>query len=574
MLGNANIIGKGGGLKFPKNGLMWSPFFNEAYSVNSGVSVDFDSVNSDYMETNTTKVLTGNWEFGFTDNLGNYSGFIGHSGTGNLVTRGGGDVRIQFQSGLLVTFNIGFIPSQPQYNYRIYIVDSVMYGERNGVLQSSYILPSPQNFQFSYIARDGSNFYTFSIFDLYFKDANQSFRFNSLNCTETTWFSDEYETTGVFITLYGATRTFGVSEGKQSYFYGWNKYDVLESSNISSYSKTEAFTTNLTTSLIFKGTTPTSYGYIQAIGTSATLGSGFTGFGVWISNQSIIKLRIIGTDYTLGTIQINDKIITSFIYIDDTHIKVIVNINNINVYENTHDSNGVVFNHPSNKVNIGGGNGGYLSALLIDVNQTDFTKVNISTQLITGANPTAAIDVFGSEIQNPYVKNGYNSSGNDENFVLAESVTNDVIKTDDSYMVAVVISRQQLEEDWVCYYSNSKASLYYQEGNGFRLYANYITPANFNYPLPIDTPELLIFEVNAQTNFATLFAGTKTAAPIQFESPKAITATLAGNNPMKVGREVQNQYAANANIIGLSFYKGVWTEQERNNFWKAAKKYL
>jgi hypothetical protein len=141
-------------------------------------------------------------------------------------------------------------------------------------------------------------------------------------------------------------------------------------------------------------------------------------------------------------------------------------------------------------------------------------------------------------------------------------------------MVALVLSRRELETDWVCYYSNSKASLYYEEANGFRLYSNYITAANFNYPLSVDTPELFLFEINAQTNYAKMFVGTKTAAPIQFESPKAITTTLAGNNPMTVGREVQNQYGANANIIGLSFYEGVWTEQERNNFWKAAKKYL
>lgn len=64
MIANANRIG-GGGLPFPKNGLMWSPFFNEAYSVNSGVSVEFVGANGDY-GTFPEKTFTGAWELTFT----------------------------------------------------------------------------------------------------------------------------------------------------------------------------------------------------------------------------------------------------------------------------------------------------------------------------------------------------------------------------------------------------------------------------------------------------------------------------------------------------------------------------
>jgi hypothetical protein len=564
-------------ISFPTQNLMWSSRLNNPVSINSGVAIEFDAVNSEYGQLNQPVLLTGDWEIGSTTSYdgatkyiaGNPSaalGFIALLSANRFYFRCIGQVAQNF------TADTG-IPPVSEIIFKN--ISGVVHVYVNGIAQTNTFLGG--DIWVDVFNSTSGGYTSGDLYDFYYKSvATGLVHFSTLNATENYLYSSNYRNDGMFITINGAVRSFGSEFGNQSFLASWNKHDI--------FNGIDSKVASLNPAYLLLNTDVVSINLISfsSSGLRAIYSNSFDN-----TNRNSIIIFQFGS-----TFQAN-------FYVDGVSYDLVVPFTTGVKYEliaSNFSSSGFSFTINGQQPTVGG--------LILNPNTTGiqygfrsgftFTGIMLSisdrhgvitpveswgnstksgsfdSQIFTGINS----DVFGKLIQRKYVSGGFNSSGINYNNVKVESTANSVVDTSGSYTIALVLSRKDIETDWVTFLSNGKCALYYQEANGFRLYTNYLVAANFAHPISTTKPEVIILQVNSVTNLAELFVGTKSEEPVKVGVTRSIGGVLAGSYPMTVTREVANSYSCNANIIDVSFYSGIGTEDLRRKYWKAVKKKL
>ncbi len=563
--------------KFPVPA-MWSPFTHKPHSVNSGVSVGFDSVMGAYGEFSETVVLSGDFRIKLIAKVG-VIGFLPVLGLSNQS-----GMFIAFESGKKIFIRINGV----EYNFLTtysFIVNKVVICRKgtdlimflnkdNPIVLNSVITDDVMLDQVMRRTNWGSST-TGDLYAVEFDADNlpAPINFNSLNATATTWYSSNYANDGVSIALNGVSRTFGSPYGEQSYEWGWNEYDCFGGNELITFP---------TETLVGDFSIPISgivFEYSGAGVESALFSGSGNDFLIWYNIISVkaLRIRINGQIEDFSTIKA-PKVGEPFdLIVSRVGTQVTATNNGVSETITMTSDDWPIERIGRRGSSINTAFVGIITDSKIGQQRNTFnmwgngTKEGIfDKQIITGESPSATQDLFGIDISRPAFPNTYNSSAVNENYIQVEDVANSVIDTSGELTFGFLVKWDAVEI-WRTIVFGDNFSVQIRRGTTIRAIINGVI-FNFTVNVPVNTWRNYWLTINAMGNYSIFMDSD--SGPIELKQTLNGTPINASSLPMRLLNTTNLNDPSEGHVCIIGFFNKALSINEMEKLKKYTLKKL